>query len=46
MLLARSDQSDPIDGLASNGDDILTSDPGDLLGLAEAVGLRVELIPV
>lgn len=50
MLLARSGQSDPIDAtmvcLASNGDDILTSDPGDVRGLAEAAGLRVELIPV
>jgi len=50
VLLARSGQSDPIDAtvvcLASDGDDILTSDPGDLRGLAEAAGIHIELIPV
>lgn len=50
VLLARSGQSDPVDAtvvcLASDGDDILTSDPGDLRGLAEAAGIHVELIPV
>jgi hypothetical protein len=50
MLLARSGQSDAIDAtvvcLAADGDDILTSDPGDLRALAEAAGIHVELIPV
>ena len=50
MLLARTGGSDAIDAsvvcLAQDGDDILTSDPGDLLGLARAAGAHVELIPV
>jgi len=50
MLLARSRQSDAVDAavmcLASDGDDVLTSDPGDLLALAEAAEVHVELIPV
>jgi hypothetical protein len=50
MLLARSGQSDAIDAsvvcLAADGDDILTSDPGDLRALAEAADIHVELIPV
>ena len=50
MLLARSGQSDAIDAtvvcLAADGDDILTSDPGDLRVLAEAAGLHVEIVPV
>ncbi|MGO8727852.1 MAG: hypothetical protein ACLQK8_14310 [Streptosporangiaceae bacterium] len=50
MLLARSGQSDAIDAavvcLAGDGDDILTSDPGDLRGLAEAAGVHIELIAV
>jgi len=50
MLLARSGRSDAIDAavvcLASDGDDILTSDPADLRGLAEAAGIHVEFIPV
>jgi hypothetical protein len=50
MLLARSGQSDVIDAtvvcLAADGDDILTSDPGDLRALAEAAEVHVELIPV
>jgi len=48
MLLARSHQSDAIDAavvcLASDGDDILTSDPSDLLALAEAAEIHVDLI--
>src|SRR5215468_418697 len=32
--------------LAADGDDILTSDPGDLRALAQAAGIHVELIPV
>jgi hypothetical protein len=50
MLLARSGQSDAIDAtvvcLAADGDDILTSDPGDLRVLAEAADIHVDLIPV
>jgi hypothetical protein len=50
MLLARSGGSDAIDAtvvcLARDGDDVLTSDPGDLLDLARAAGVHVELIPV
>jgi hypothetical protein len=50
LLLARSGQSDAIEAavvcLASDCDDILTSDAGDLRLLAEAAGLHVELIPV
>ena len=50
MLLARSGHSDAIDAtvvcLAADGDDILTSDHGDLRALAEAAAIHVELIPV
>lgn len=50
MLLARSGLADAIDAavicLAGDGDDILTSDPGDLLVLAQAASVHVELIPV
>jgi hypothetical protein len=50
MLLARVGSSDAIDAtvvcLAADGDDILTSDSGDLRPLAEAAGIHVELIPV
>jgi hypothetical protein len=50
MLLARSGLADAIDAavmcLAGDGDDILTADPGDLLVLAQAAGVHVELIPV
>jgi hypothetical protein len=50
VLLARSGMADAIDSavvcIASDGDDILTSDAGDLQALAEAAGIHVELIPV
>jgi hypothetical protein len=50
ILLGRADRSDAIDAavvcLAADGDDILTSDPGDLRTLAQAADLHVELIPV
>lgn len=50
VLLARSGQADAIDAsvmcLAEDGDDILTSDPGDLHALAQAAGVHIELIPV
>jgi len=50
IVLARSGRADAIDAavvcLASDGDDILTSDPGDLRDLAQAAGVHVELISV
>lgn len=50
LLLARTGTADAIDAsvicLAQDGDDILTSDPADLLDLARASGAHVELIPV
>ena len=50
ILLARVDHFDALDAavicLAADGDDILTSDPGDLRALAETAGIHVELIPV
>ncbi len=50
VLLGRSGGADAIDSalvcLAIDGDEILTSDPADLRGLAEAAGVHVELIPV
>ena len=50
MLLATSGRSDPVDAAvvsqAADGDDILTSDPGDLRALAEAAGIHVELIAI
>src|SRR6266571_3291444 len=50
MLLAGSGQSDAIDAtvvcLAGDGDEILTSDPGDLRALAEAADVHVDIIPV
>ena len=48
--LARSGKCDAIDAtvvcLAADGDDLLTSDPGDLRALAEADEIHVELVPV
>jgi hypothetical protein len=50
MLLAASGRSDAVDAAvvsqAADGDDILTSDPGDLRALAEAAGVHVELIAI
>jgi hypothetical protein len=50
MLLVRADQSDVIDAtvvcLAMDGDDIFTSDPNDLLALAYAAGIHVEIIAI
>jgi len=53
MLLARSDAIDAIDAidaalvcLTSDGDEILTSDPGDLRALAESAGVHIDLVPV
>src|ERR1700685_3651525 len=49
LLLARAGASDAVDAsvicLAQDGDDILTSDPADLLYLARTSGAHVELIP-
>ncbi len=50
VLLGLSRTDDPVDAalvcLAADGDDILTSDPGDLKALAEAAGLHIDLVPV
>jgi hypothetical protein len=50
MLLALTGTSDAVDAalicLARDGDDIVTSDPGDLRDLARTFGAHVELIPV
>ena len=50
VLLARSRTTGAIDAtvvcLAADGDDILTSDTGDLRILAEAAAIHVDLIPV
>jgi hypothetical protein len=50
LLLAASGGADVVDAavicLAADGDDVLTSDPGDLKDLALAAGVHVELIPV
>ena len=50
MLLARTGRADAIDAavvcVAVDGDDIVTSDPGDLRILAEAAEVHVELIAV
>jgi hypothetical protein len=50
VLLGRSRAEDAIDAalicLATDGDDILTSDAGDFRILAEAAGVHVDLLPV
>jgi hypothetical protein len=52
LLLARGGAGsvDAVDAaivcLANDGDDIITSDPGDIRGLVQAAGVHVELIPV
>jgi hypothetical protein len=50
VLLGASRTGDAIDAalvcLAADGDEILTSDPGDLTRLARAAGLHVDLVPV
>lgn len=50
LLLGRAGTADAVDAavvcLAFDGDDILTSDVGDLLALAGAAGVHVELLPV
>lgn len=49
-LLGKSGGSDVIDAalvlLASHGDRIVTSDIGDVVGLAEAAGLRVDVVRI
>jgi len=48
VLLGMAGTSDPVDAtvvlLASPGDRILTSDPGDLTRLAEAAGSRAVIV--
>jgi hypothetical protein len=50
VLLGRSGTKDAVDAalvcLAADGDEVLTSDPGDLRTLAEAAGLHIDLVPV
>lgn len=50
VLLGRSRGDDAVDAalvcLAADGDDILTSDPGDLRALAVAAGVHIDLVPV
>jgi hypothetical protein len=50
VLLGLSRTNDAVDAalvcLAVDGDDILTSDPGELKALAEAAGLHIDLVPV
>jgi hypothetical protein len=50
VLLGRSGTADVVDAsvvcLAQDGDDVLTSDPADLLDLARASDAHIELIPV
>lgn len=50
MLLSASGGSDAVDAaviaLATDGDDILTSDPDDLRAIAEAADVHIDLIPV
>ncbi len=50
LLLGRARQSDVIDAalilLAHDGDEVFTSDPGDLRALARTAGIHVDLIPI
>ena len=50
VLLGATGTSDVIDAavvlLASDGDEIYTSDPGDLTTLANTAGLHIELVPI
>ena len=50
VLLARSGLTDAIDAalvaLADHGDQVITSDPGDLAALAAAAGRRIDVVPV
>ncbi len=50
ILLARSGLSDAIDAalvaLADHGDQVITSDPGDLAVLAAASNRRIDVVPV
>lgn len=49
-LLARSETIDVVDGavvdVAVSGDEILTTDPGDLADLADAAGKHLTIIPL
>lgn len=50
LLLGKAGTADVVDAalicLALDGDDVLTSDPGDLVVLAESAGVHIELIGV
>lgn len=50
VLLGRIGGTDAIDAalvcLAGDGDEVLTSDPADLLDLARAAGVHIDLVPV
>lgn len=50
LLLAKAGTADVVDAalicLALDGDDVLTSDPGDLVVLAETAGVHIELVRV
>lgn len=50
VLLGRARKADVVDAavvlLATDGDTILTSDPGDLTALANAAGLHVDIVRV
>lgn len=50
MLLGRGQRADAVDSalvcLARDGDEVLTSDPSDLLDLARAAGVHIDLVPV
>lgn len=49
-LLARAGSADVVDGsvvgVAVSGDEVLTSDPDDLVALAEAAGKQLTIVPV
>ena len=49
-LLARAGSSDVIDAalvlLASDGDEVITSDPEDIAALADAAGLHVDVVEI
>ena len=50
LLLARSKTSDVVDAavalLARDGDELLTSDAGDLRRLVKATGAHVDIVPI
>ena len=50
VLLGRARRPDVIDAglvlLAHDGDEVVTSDPGDLRALARSAGLHVDIVPI